>query len=76
MNNGSSLLPAGIYKVEGFFEKGNVVEVYGVNGVIGKGEVLYSSEELKEIILQRAEEQKIEKHPKLEVIHRDKWVKM
>ncbi|WP_312094458.1 glutamate 5-kinase [Niallia sp.] len=76
VNNGSSLLPAGIYNVEGIFEKGNVVEVYGKNGIIGKGEVLYSSEELKEIITNRVQEKRIEKHPKLEVIHRDKWVKM
>ncbi len=76
VNKGSSLLPAGIYKVEGFFEKGNVVEVYGINGIIGKGEVLYSSEELKEILAQKREEQRIEKHSRLEVIHRDKWVKI
>lgn len=76
VNKGSSLLPAGIYNVKGIFEKGNVVEVYGKNGIIGKGEVLYSSEELIDIITNRAEENKIEKHPQLEVIHRDKWVKI
>jgi glutamate 5-kinase len=76
VNNGSSLLPAGIYKVEGIFEKGNVVEVYGINGIIGKGEVLYSSEELKEILTQKEAEKRIEKHSRLEVIHRDKWVKI
>ncbi|MEK4652211.1 glutamate 5-kinase [Niallia circulans] len=76
LNKGGSLLPAGIYKVEGLFEKGNVVEVYGEKGVIGKGEVLYSSEELKAIITQRAEEKTMIKHPKIEVIHRDKWVKL
>jgi glutamate 5-kinase len=76
VHNGSSLLPAGIYKVEGIFEKGNVVEVFGINGIIGKGEVLYSSEELKKIITQRTAEKRLDKNPKLEVIHRDKWVKI
>ena len=28
--NGSSLLPAGIYEIKGNFEKGDVVEVYGI----------------------------------------------
>ena len=46
---GSSLLPAGIYDIKGNFEKGDVVEVYGSNGLIGKGEVRYSSDELRTV---------------------------
>ncbi|GKU80739.1 glutamate 5-kinase [Niallia sp. NCCP-28] len=77
MNHGSSLLPAGIYKIEGIFEKGNVVEVIGESGRIGKGEVLYSSDELMTIIGKKSEECKNAEHPsRTTVIHRDKWVKI
>jgi len=47
VSNGRSLLPAGIYKIEGTFKKGDVVEVYGPNEMIGKGEVTYSSKQLE-----------------------------
>ena len=43
VHNGRSLLPAGVFKVQGNFEVGEVVEVFGLNGLIGKGEVTYSS---------------------------------
>src|SRR5690625_2220393 len=36
MHNGNSLLPAGICKVKGAFHKGDVVEVFGVTGLLGK----------------------------------------
>lgn len=76
MKHGSSLLPAGIYKIEGIFEKGNVVEVIGESGRIGKGEVLYSSDELMSIIGKKSEECKnTEHHSRTTVIHRNKWVK-
>ena len=32
--NGKSLLPAGVVKVKGDFHKGDVVEVFGLNGLI------------------------------------------
>ncbi|MGP7815606.1 glutamate 5-kinase [Niallia sp. 01092] len=77
MEKGSSLLPAGIYKVEGIFEKGNVVEVIGDSGAIGKGEVLYSSNELENIIGKKSTEYKeIASFSSTEVIHRNKWVKI
>lgn len=69
---GKSLLPAGIYKFEGEFEKGAVVEVYGESGLLGRGEVLYSSKELAFACGKRTDE--LEVYP-IEVIHRDKWVK-
>ncbi|WP_445490968.1 glutamate 5-kinase [Niallia sp. 03133] len=76
MENGSSLLPAGVYKMEGNFIKGNVVEVIGQYGVIGKGEVLYSSEELQQIIGKKSTEYKeTNLFLTTEVIHRNKWVK-
>lgn len=73
-NNGSSLLPAGVYKIEGIFEKGNVVEVHGTDGVIGKGEVYYSSHELSELIKKRENNNQEHVPTTLEVIHRNKWV--
>lgn len=71
--NGKSLLPAGIYKFEGTFENGDVVEVHGSNGLLGRGEILYSSQELKNAMGKRTDE--LTNYP-IEVIHRDKWLKM
>lgn len=73
--NGKSLLPAGVFKVKGAFKKGDVVEVYGVGGLLGKGVVTYSSDELKETIEKRNRERLGEVlSPTIEVIHRDRWV--
>ncbi|MFA1711224.1 glutamate 5-kinase [Peribacillus frigoritolerans] len=72
VSNGSSLLPAGIYEIKGAFNRGDVVEVFGVNGLLGRGEVLYSDEELKQAMGKRTSELVI---TSIEVIHRDKWVK-
>ena len=73
---GKSLLPAGIYAVTGLFEKGDVVEVFGTNGLIGKGEVLYSSEEILRVMGKRSEDLRQLSMFTIEVIHRDKWVKV
>ena len=54
----SSLLPAGIYEIEGTFDKGDVVEVFGKKGMIGKGEVYYSSSQLQKIMGKRSGEVK------------------
>lgn len=70
-----NLLPAGIFKIRGHFKKGDIVEVYGVSGLIGKGEVAYSAEELVNAIGKRTEEQtKRVRKGQVEVIHRAKWV--
>lgn len=73
--HGGSLLSAGVFKVEGTFHKGDVVEVFGQNGLLGKGEVTRSSDDLKKEIEFR--------HtvtdtfiPSVEVIHRDHWVRI
>lgn len=73
VNNGKSLLPAGIYQVEGEFTKGDVVEVYGQSGLLGRGEVLYSSTELKDAMGKHTDELR---SGSIEVIHRDKWVRV
>jgi len=71
--NGKSLLPAGVFYVEGDFEKGDVVEVYSEKGLLGRGEVLYSSLELAHAMGKRTAE--LANYP-IEVIHRDKWLKI
>lgn len=71
--NGKSLLPAGIYQFEGDFEYGDVVEVFGTEGLLGRGEILYSSQELTHAMGKRTDE--LTKYP-IEVIHRDKWLKI
>ncbi|MDF1509115.1 glutamate 5-kinase [Robertmurraya sp. DFI.2.37] len=77
LSQGSSLLPAGIYGVDGVFDKGNVVEVYGRSGLLGKGEVLYSSDEIRKLMGKGREELKFEKvYITNEVIHRDQWVQI
>lgn len=71
---GRSLLPAGIIEVAGAFEAGEVVEVFGSKGLLGKGEVHYSSEELRKVMGKRSNE--LTSVVKIEVIHRDKWVEV
>lgn len=71
LTQGKSLLPAGIYDFEGEFSKGDVVEVYGPSGFLGRGETMYSSEELNNALGKRTEEHSVDS---IEVIHRNKWV--
>lgn len=70
--HGKSLLPAGVFKVQGSFEKGDVVEVYGLDGLLGRGEVNFSSKDLEQIVSQKFAKSKGYE----EVIHRDRWVEM
>lgn len=75
--NGRSLLPAGIFKVKGTFEKGDVVEVYGKSGLLGKGQVNFTSDEIKKTIQERHLKKSSERpEPSKEVIHRDRWVEL
>lgn len=72
---GSSLLPAGVFQVKGTFQKGDVVEVFGTSGLMGRGEVAYSSDELREFIQnKRSNPKKRTMMPATEVIHRNRWV--
>lgn len=71
--NGKSLLPAGIFKMDGEFSPGDVVEVYNRhNELLGRGEVTYSSDELMDAMGKRTHEHNVSA---TEVIHRDNWVK-
>lgn len=72
---GSSLLPAGILSIKGSFVKGDVVEVFGMNGLIGRGEVLYSAENLLDMMGKRSFEQIKKTQCPIVVIHRNQWVK-
>jgi glutamate 5-kinase len=74
---GSSLLPVGITEVEGEFERGDAVEVRGDGeaGVIGKGIVNYSSEELRTIKGMRTDRVRdLLPHASDEAVHRDYFV--
>ena len=52
-------MPAGIYDYEGEFIKGDVVEVYGPSGFLGRGETMYSSEELDNALGKRTDEHNV-----------------
>ena len=71
-HGGKSLLPAGIYAFEGQFKRGDVVEVFDRHTCIGRGEVLYSANELEKAMGKRTDEIS---HDPIEVIHRNQWVK-
>ncbi|MFD0051226.1 glutamate 5-kinase [Actinomycetes bacterium NPDC127524] len=71
MSKGRSLLPSGIYDISGYFNRGDVVEVYGPNGLLGRGEVLYSGEDLRKSMGKHSADLEA---GLIEVIHRDKWV--
>lgn len=73
IQHGKSLLPAGVIGLKGEFSTGDVVEVYGPHGLLGRGEILYSSEQLEQSMGKRTSE--IET-PSIEVIHRDRWVQL
>ncbi|MCP8969608.1 glutamate 5-kinase [Ectobacillus ponti] len=62
---GKSLLPAGVVAAEGNFQAGEVVEVFGPSGYLGKGQVSYSWTELQE--------QRKREGTTYTVIHRDNW---
>ncbi|GAB3061255.1 glutamate 5-kinase [Virgibacillus ainsalahensis] len=73
--NGKNLLPAGVFKVKGTFQQGDVVNVYGMSGLVGKGEISCSSDELKKAIEKREEHETGSVLSSVEVIHREGWVK-
>ncbi|MEO4052828.1 glutamate 5-kinase [Solibacillus sp. CAU 1738] len=70
---GKSLLPAGVYAFEGHFERGDVVEVFDRHTCIGRGEVLYTSEELEKAMGKRTDD--LKNYP-IEVIHRNQWIQI
>src|SRR5699024_732170 len=64
-------------KVEGQFQRGDVVEVYGTRKRLGKGEVSYSAEEVRnEIIRYKQENESGNDLKYVEVIHRNRWIEI
>ena len=76
IKKGKSLLPAGINKVEGVFQKGDVIVIYDHRGfLVGKGRVNFSSEDVKKILGRQSEEVKKMLNTNVyEVIHADRLV--
>ncbi|MFN4320286.1 MAG: glutamate 5-kinase [Aquificaceae bacterium] len=74
IKQGKSLLPAGIFKVEGVFQRGDVVVLYNPMGfLVGKGRSNFSSEEIRKVLGSKGEEVKRRLKTNLEeVIHADK----
>jgi glutamate 5-kinase len=77
LNSGKSLLPAGVTRVEGSFERGDAVVIRNGEGVeIGRGLTAYDHEEAKAIIGRKSGEieQVLGYFGRAELIHRDDMV--
>lgn len=74
--DGRSLLPAGVKAVEGTFSAGDIVEVYGQEGVrLGRGVANFGAEELRSLLgFPSAEVEKRFPGRRPDAIHRDDWV--
>jgi glutamate 5-kinase len=74
LNNGKSLLPAGVIDVTGAFERGDAVEVRTADGrIIGRGLSAYTADDVRRIKGRQSDE--IENilgyRGRSEIIHRD-----
>ncbi|RYL94786.1 glutamate 5-kinase [Sporolactobacillus sp. THM7-4] len=76
MEEGKSLLPAGVKKVIGHFLPGEVIQIVDQSDrVLGKGQVNYSSEKLNKIKSMPSDKaMNLAKSEHAEVVHRDNWV--
>ena len=77
LGRGKSLLPAGVTRVEGAFERGDPVRVLGPDGrVLGRGLAAYSSEDARRIAGKRSREIEavLGYRGRDEIIHRDDLV--
>ncbi len=77
VDKGKSLLPIGIVKVQGDFDKGDVVAIHAADGAeIGRGLTNFSSSEIGRILGLRTEQvaEVLGAVPYEEVIHRDNLV--
>ncbi|MEZ5813463.1 MAG: glutamate 5-kinase [Alphaproteobacteria bacterium] len=51
LNAGKSLLPVGVHKVEGTFERGDIVEIYSMERrKLGMGVIAYASEDAQKLV--------------------------
>ena len=76
VNNGKSLLPAGIIEVTGHFKVGEVVEIKNIHRKrIGRGQVNYTSDELQQVKGKPSlEARRFANRKESEVIHRDNMI--
>ncbi|NBX65758.1 MAG: glutamate 5-kinase [Proteobacteria bacterium] len=77
LQNGKSLLPAGVVGIEGVFQKGDVLAIRGTDGCdIARGLVAYDAEEAQKIVGKKsAEIESILGEPfREELVHRDDMV--
>jgi len=76
LEKGSSLLPVGVTAVDGVFDKGDCVEIVGMDGVIAKGLCNYTAEEMRQIMGHASSdiESILGFHDFSSVIHRDNLV--
>lgn len=76
MDEGKSLLPAGIKKISGHFYAGEVIQIIDEKQrILGKGQVNYSSEQLNEIKhMPSGQAMQLASGTRPEVVHRDNWV--
>lgn len=78
LENGASLLAAGMIEVEGDFRRGDLVAIFGPKGErLGQGLVEYTSDECRAILGLREGEQeaKLGYAPRAAVVHRDHMVR-
>ncbi|GGA33868.1 glutamate 5-kinase [Kroppenstedtia guangzhouensis] len=75
VERGKSLLPCGVVEVGGDFEAGEIVEVAGPDGTLGRGVARFSAPLLRRVKGWSTREisRLIPNHPE-EVIHRNDWV--
>ena len=74
LQNGKSLLPAGVVELEGQFDRGDAVNICDENGkALGRGLVAYKYTEAKEIIGYKSEKifELLGYYGRTELIHRD-----
>lgn len=76
VEQGKSLLPSGIAKIHGKFQRGDVVTVKGSSGEVAYGQINYSAEDLDKIKKHHSDEieQILGFSFEEEVIHRDRMV--
>ncbi len=74
LGKGNSLLPAGVARVEGVFDRGDVVDIVAQDGrVIARGLIEYDSEAAGKIAGRRSEEIPVllGEMPRSVLVHRD-----
>jgi glutamate 5-kinase len=77
LEGGKSLLPAGVIKIEGDFQRGDTVEILGPNGhAVARGLAEYDSDDANSIIGLKSSEisQRLGPSARSSLVHRDNLV--